>query len=150
MVLEKECQQKMEEKYYPIEEEKGDGSLRSRTKSSENKKKFIIKSKKEISNVFEKGMILYAKDLKFLYVKNQYNQLRFVPCVSRKWGKSYIRNRFKRLIREAMWLNLKSIKNIPYDIVILPNSDQIKNKNYKLKNVLPQFNDLFKKLKLNM
>ncbi len=147
MVLERECQQKMEEKFYPIEEEKEDGSLLSQTKYLKSNKRFIIKSKWEISNIFKNGMILYTKDLKIIYLDNKYNHFRFVPCVSKKWGKSFLRNRYKRLIREAMWLNIKSFKEIPYDLVILPNSNQIKNKDYTIKNILPQFNYLIKKLK---
>lgn len=147
MVLEKECQQKMEEKFYPIEEKKADGSLLSPTKYLKSNKRFIIKSKWEISKVFKDGMTLYTKDLKIIYTKNEFNHIRFVPCVSKKWGKSNLRNRYKRLIREAMWLNIKDFKEIPYDLVILPNSNEIKNKNYTIKNILPQFYYLIKKLK---
>ena len=50
MVLEKECRQKMEERYYPIEEKKEDGSLPYPTKSSESKKRFILKN---INHEFE-------------------------------------------------------------------------------------------------
>ncbi len=149
MVLGKECQQKMEEKFYPIEDEKVDGNLQYQTKSLESNKKFIIKSKKDISKIFENGKTIYTKDFRILYIKNDYNHIRFVPCVSKKWGKSTLRNRFKRLVRESMWLNLKELKELPFDIVILPNSNQIKNKNYKIQSVLPQFNYLFKKLKQN-
>ncbi len=140
MVLEKGCLQKMEEKYFPTEEKKEDGSLPFRIKYIKSNKYYIIKRKSEISNIFKNGKVYYTKDLKIIYIKNEFNSIRFIPCVSKKWGKSYQRNRFKRLIREAMWKIIKELQNntISLDIAMVANSNNIKDKNYKLQNLLPQ------------
>ncbi|GIX41517.1 MAG: hypothetical protein KatS3mg129_1250 [Leptospiraceae bacterium] len=151
MDLEKECQQKMEEKFYQIEEKKEDGNLQYRTKYLESNKKYIIKSKKEIAEIFNKGEVFFTKDLKIIYKKRFNGKIRFVPCVSKKWGKTHERNRFKRLVREAMWEVIKDLEkknqlNLYHlDIAILPKNLRIKEKDYKLNHLLPQIYFFLKK-----
>lgn len=155
MVLEKECRQKMEERYYPIEEKKEDGSLPYPTKSSESKKRFILKNKKEISELFEENNVFYTPDLKIIYKKNLLKQIRFIPCVSKKWGRGHERNRFKRLVREAMWKTIEELekkdqlKFFTYNIAILPRTQRIKNKDYKMDNILSQIKIFLKKINKN-
>ncbi len=124
MDLEKECQLRMEEKFYLTEGKKVDGNLLYPMKFLENnlrRRDLLLKKKKDITDVFLKGSIFYSSHLKFCYKKNNMMVFRFLATAPRNWGKAHERNRFKRVIKEILWgeyLNLKIPKN--WDLIIMP------------------------------
>ncbi|MCS7204209.1 MAG: ribonuclease P protein component [Leptospiraceae bacterium] len=105
----------------------------------------MVKKKNEISKIFEEGKVYYTKDLKLYVLKNNVGHLRYVGCVSKKYGKSHERNRYRRLIRESMRKIIKKshIRNLEYDVAILPKSDCFKDKNYKNKESKDQLEKFF-------
>ncbi len=120
MALEVEWLQKTEEKYYQIEEKKEDGNLPFPMRFS--KSKYILRKKNDIDFLLQKGKIIYTKDLKIYFYTNNLNYLRYFISASKKWGKSNKRNRFKRIVREAMREILKQY-NFSIDLAIFPNKN---------------------------
>lgn len=91
-------------------------------------KKFKLTQNKEFRVVYRKGKS-YSNELLVLYVyktKNDYT--RFGISVSKKVGKSVVRNRVKRLIKESYRLNCHKIKK-GYDLVFIARTLS-SNKNY--------------------
>ncbi|MDU1443871.1 MAG: ribonuclease P protein component [Clostridium cochlearium] len=91
-------------------------------------KKFKLTQNKEFKVVYRKGKS-YSNELLVLYVyktKNDYT--RFGISVSKKVGKSVVRNRVKRLIKESYRLNCHKIKK-GYDLIFIARTLS-SNKNY--------------------
>lgn len=91
-------------------------------------KKFKLTQNKEFRVVYRKGKS-YSNEMLVLYVyktKNDYT--RFGISVSKKVGKSVVRNRVKRLIKESYRLNCHKIKK-GYDLVFIARTLS-SNKNY--------------------
>ena len=91
-------------------------------------KKFKLTQNKEFRVVYRKGKS-YSNELLVLYVyktKNDYT--RFGISVSKKVGKSVVRNRVKRLIKESYRLNCHKIKK-GYDLIFIARTLS-SNKNY--------------------
>ncbi|NEZ47856.1 ribonuclease P protein component [Clostridium niameyense] len=88
-----------------------------------------IRKNKEFRNVYRRGRS-YSNKLLVLYIhKNRYNINRLGISVSKKVGKSVIRNRIKRLIKESYRLSVddSTIKQ-GYDLVFIArNSSNDKN-----------------------
>ncbi len=60
---------------------------------------YRLKKEKDFNLVFGKGKRVFANSLTLLYFKAE--NLKAGYCVSKKHGKSVIRNRIKRLLRES-------------------------------------------------
>ncbi len=58
-----------------------------------------IKRKKEFSKILKSGKRAHAETLTVVYLPAR--QLKMAVCVGKKYGKSVVRNRIKRLLREA-------------------------------------------------
>ncbi|MFL0197914.1 ribonuclease P protein component [Clostridium sp. WILCCON 0269] len=79
---------------------------------------YRIKKNAEFRAVYKRGKSL-SNNLLVLYVYiNKKSINRLGVSVSKKVGKSVVRNRIKRLIKESFRLNSKNIKN-GYDLVFI-------------------------------
>lgn len=61
----------------------------------------VIKSNEEFQKVFEKGHSIYGRYLVVYFLHTDLNIIRVGFCVGKKLGNAVIRNRVKRLLREA-------------------------------------------------
>ena len=65
--------------------------------------------------------------------KNDLGFPRFAFIISKKFSKKAIeRNRVKRIIKEALRLNFHRLKNLNYDIVVIPKKHLINKKTQDL------------------
>ncbi|RKD31372.1 ribonuclease P protein component [Thermohalobacter berrensis] len=82
------------------------------------KKKRKLRNSREFRRVYDKGKSYANKNLVIFFIRNnlEYNRIGF--SVTKKLGKSVVRNRVKRLIKEAYRLNSCKIKK-GYDIIFL-------------------------------
>lgn len=118
-----------------------------------------IKSKKEFQKIYTSGKIIFSnnKTIKAHYLveeNNNYPGVKMAAAVFTKAGNAVWRNRFKRLIKESFRLNKEILtalsikKNCLIKIVFASYSlNQKKNKNLKLKNVMPEVVDIMIKIK---
>lgn len=79
-----------------------------------------LKKNYEFRSVLSKGKYCKGKYIEIYYIPNEFNENFIGIAVQKKVGKSVIRNRIKRLIRENYRLNEKNIKK-GYNIVFLWN-----------------------------
>ncbi|HIE59392.1 MAG TPA: ribonuclease P protein component [Hydrogenothermaceae bacterium] len=92
-----------------------------------------IKSSKEIKYILKKGNKFYTKHLIFLYQKNSLGFPRFSFIISKKISKkAVVRNRIKRIIKEAVRLNTEKLKDLSFDIVIIAKKGLENKKTYHL------------------
>lgn len=91
-----------------------------------------LKKNYEFKNVLSKGKFYISKNVT-MYVKNNCKKENYIGiAVSTKMGKAVVRNRIKRLIREAYKLE-KNFINKGYDIVFLWNKHaNVENTNCNL------------------
>ena len=93
-------------------------------------KKYKLRKNAEFRVVYRRGKSI-ANDLLVLYIyrngKNDFN--RFGVSVSKKVGKSVIRNRVRRLIKESHRINSYRLKQ-GYDLVVIARTNA-KNKSYQ-------------------
>jgi len=82
------------------------------------KKTIALKKNFEFKNVFSKGKWIHGKYMVIYFKENRLDLNRLGVAVSKKTGKSVIRNHIKRLLRESYRLNEDIIKS-GYDIIIL-------------------------------
>ncbi|BBM87778.1 ribonuclease P protein component [Candidatus Uabimicrobium amorphum] len=97
-----------------------------------------LRAKSEFSAVFAAKKSHAARFLRCYYRKNSLSTARLGIVVSRKYGKAYERNRFKRIIRETF--RLYKNRGVSMDIVVLPNR---RNKSLKYEDLAK---DMFKLL----
>lgn len=79
-------------------------------------KELRIRKKKEFEAVYERGAKKIGKFVIVHLLENNLGYPRLGITVSKKLGKAYVRNRWKRLIREIFRLNKQKLP--PMDIVI--------------------------------
>ena len=78
----------------------------------------IIKENSDFQNVMKKGKWYTSECLTVYLLENKLNSNRIGVAVGKKAGKSVVRNRIKRLIRESYRLNENNIKQ-GFDIIIV-------------------------------
>lgn len=76
-----------------------------------------LKNTREFNKVYKRGKSVVTKYVVMYYLKNNMDHPRIGYSVSKKVGKSVVRNRAKRLIKEAVRLNLD--KSLGYDLVFI-------------------------------
>lgn len=68
-----------------------------------------LKKHKEISHVFNQGMIQNSSFIKLFYISNELSFSRFAIVINKRYGNAVQRNKAKRAIRELFRLNKKDI-----------------------------------------
>lgn len=82
------------------------------------KKQFRLRRNKDFLRVYRKRQSAADQRLVIYKSRNRFSHSRVGISVSKKVGKAVVRNRVKRLIREAVRVNLDKIKT-GYDLVIV-------------------------------
>ena len=75
-----------------------------------------IKKKKEFSRLLKNGKRAHADHLTIVYLLDK--ERKMAVCVGKKYGKSVVRNRIKRLLREAYRDRAEKLK--PCAMLIIP------------------------------
>ncbi|MDR3609201.1 MAG: ribonuclease P protein component [Ignavibacteriaceae bacterium] len=121
-----------------------------------------LKGRKDIEELFSKGIILYSstKTIKAVYLIDKISinsGVKVAVAVSHKSGKAYWRNRVKRLLRESYRLNkdilLNRTENLSLFIRIIfsPYSLNMRNnKNISLKDIMPDVIDIMSRISMNV
>ena len=100
-----------------------------------------IKDKTEFNDLIKNGKILKNKFFVIYYKEKKKDNSRFGITYSKKLGKAYERNYYKRIMREIIRKNQKSFSNLS-DYIIIMRSD-CKNEKYIF--LQTQLTDLIKK-----
>ena len=103
-----------------------------------------LKKNEDFRRVYQKKRSM-ANKLLIIYIlenKHEYNRVGFT--VSKKVGKSVIRNRVKRLLRESYRLNEEKILQ-GYDIIFIARNTASKASYWEIENAMMH---LFRKMKL--
>lgn len=87
-----------------------------------------IKDKKEFNNLIKTGKILKNKFFVIYYREKKKDNSRFGITFSKKFGKAYERNYYKRIMREIIRKNRKSFSNLSDYIIIM--RSECKNEKY--------------------
>ena len=82
------------------------------------KKREIIKSKDEFSNLIKNSKFLKTKEFVIYYKENNLNKKRFGIAISNKIGNAVTRNKLKRQTREIID-NLKTLFKNDTDYIIM-------------------------------
>ena len=75
-----------------------------------------LKKKKEFSAVLKNGKRAHAGSLTLVYLPA--DKLKMAVCVGKKYGKSVVRNRIKRLLRAAFFDYAENVS--PCSILLIP------------------------------
>ncbi len=93
---------------------------KTKDKEQISHKKFLkIRKTKEFLNVYKRGKSVVTKNVVMYYKKNNINNNRLGISVSKKVGKAVVRNRAKRLIKEAFREQNIPVNSFGYDIVFV-------------------------------
>ncbi|MBS7526525.1 ribonuclease P protein component [Fusibacter paucivorans] len=101
-----------------------------------------LKKSSDFSRVYKRGKSYADKYLVLYYLPNNSGETRVGVSVSKKVGKSVVRNRVKRLIKEAFRLNA-NLEN-HYDIVFIA---RVRANNAAYPTIEKSMNFLLKKLR---
>lgn len=100
-----------------------------------------IKDKTEFNDLIKNGKILKNKFFVIYYKEKKKDNSRFGITFSKKFGKAYERNYYKRIMREIIRKNRKSFSNLSDYIIIM--RSECKNEKYVF--LQTQLTDLIKK-----
>lgn len=75
-----------------------------------------LKKRKDFSKIMKTGKRAFSGSLTVVYLPS--NQLRMAVCVGKKYGKSVVRNRIKRLLREAFRTQIK--EDVKFSFLLIP------------------------------
>ena len=103
-----------------------------------------LKKNEDFRKVYQKKRSMANRLLIIYILKNKYGYNRVGFTVSKKVGKSVIRNRVKRLLRESYRLNEEKILQ-GYDIIFIARNTASKASYREIENAMMH---LFKKMKL--
>ena len=103
-----------------------------------------LKKNEDFRRVYQKKRSMANKLLIIYILKNKYGYNRVGFTVSKKVGKSVIRNRVKRLLRESYRLNEEKILQ-GYDIIFIARNTASKAPYKEIENAMMH---LFRKMKL--
>ena len=78
----------------------------------------VIKKNQEFQNIFNEGHSINGKYLVVYFLQNHSDHCRFGFCVGKKIGGAVVRNRIKRLLREAVRQSLDSFVT-GWDLVLV-------------------------------
>ena len=106
-------------------------------------KKNRLRKKKEFNYIYKKGTAFFCKFFTMYVVKTKFNEKKFGFTVSNKVGNSVVRHRIKRLMSEAVRLNLNLIPINNYIFVARLGSETL-----SLNEVTENFLYLLKKAEL--
>lgn len=87
-----------------------------------------IKDKTEFNDLIKNGKILKNKFFVIYYKEKKKDNSRFGITFSKKFGKAYERNYYKRIMREIIRKNRKSFSNLSDYIIIM--RSECKNEKY--------------------
>ena len=76
-----------------------------------------IKRKKDFTRILRVGKRAHAESLTIVWMPS--DETRFAVCVGKKYGKSVVRNRLKRLLREAFRSNAECL-SISCSVLLIP------------------------------
>ena len=76
-----------------------------------------IKRKKDFTKILRVGKRAHAETLTIVWMPS--DETRFAVCVGKKYGKSVVRNRIKRLLREAFRSNAECL-SISCSMLLIP------------------------------
>ena len=82
-------------------------------------KKYRLRKNAEYKRVYNKRKIISDKVLKIYWAPSELDLTRMGMAVARRHGKAYLRNRIKRLFREAFRLSRPQLP-IGLDLVLIP------------------------------
>lgn len=100
-----------------------------------------IKDKTEFNDLIKNGKILKNQFFVIYYKEKKKDNSRFGITFSKKFGKAYERNYYKRIMREIIRKNRKSFSNLSDYIIIM--RSECKNEKYVF--LQTQLTDLIKK-----
>jgi ribonuclease P protein component len=103
-----------------------------------------LKNNREFRKVYDNGKSLSNRFLVMFYIKNGLSFNRIGFSTTKKLGNAIIRNRIKRLIKEAFRLNSENIDN-GYDIIFLA---RIRSNTSNYKDIEKSVLNLLKRTKL--
>jgi ribonuclease P protein component len=119
-----------------------------------------IKSKKDLKNIFTKGIFLVSEDrkIKAQYIVNknpgEAAGVKIAAAINKKSGNAVWRNRLKRLLRESyrlnkeILLNISKEKNLHLHVVFSAGTlNQKEHKKIKLQDIMSSIIDVMIKIK---
>lgn len=116
-----------------------------------------IKSNNELEKIYSSGKATFSSDKKvkanYIFTSRQFQpQLKFAVAVSSKSGNSVWRNRFKRLIRESIKLEIELIQDIllqgSENLSVIFSPGRITKEKIFLQDIRPGVVDIIKSIKI--